>query len=313
MTIPDSKIYHSNFSWRFLLPKYWPTWLMIITSILLSFLPIKVKAWLTRALASKLVLLKKGSIQKARINLEKCFPDKSQTEREDILVNCLAVAGAAALIFPQIALRSFHWLRQQCDVEGFENFSKTYENNQNIILMASHSWVLEVPGFFVSSYGLKSCAFIKRQKNPVINWLINAQRRKYGGLLFERSDGIKPFVRAVKNAHIGYYLPDQDHGRDKSVFVDFLGTRKATLPGLYQLARLSNAQVMPIRSAYDPNTGRFKIVFSSAINDQLTGDDEKDARLVNQIIEQSIIDAPEQYMWILKILKTQEHTDEALY
>ena len=39
----------------------------------------------------------------------------------------------------------------------------------------------------------------------------NTVRRRFGGRLHARNDGIKPFIQSVRQGYWGYYLPDQDH------------------------------------------------------------------------------------------------------
>ena len=44
------------------------------------------------------------------------------------------------------------------------------------------------------------------------------------------------FLNHVRKGEMGYYLPDEDFGAEQSIFVDFFGTYKATLPGLNKMA-----------------------------------------------------------------------------
>ncbi len=62
-------------------------------------------------------------------------------------------------------------------------------------------------------------------------------RRRFGGRLHARNDGIKPFIQSVRQGYWGYYLPDQDHGPEHSEFVDFFATYKATLPAIGRLMK----------------------------------------------------------------------------
>lgn len=41
--------------------------------------------------------------------------------------------------------------------------------------------------------------------------------------------------------------------------------------------------------------------------------EEQDARMMNQCIEQYVNQRPEQYMWILRLLKTRPNNDEKPY
>jgi hypothetical protein len=48
------------------------------------------------------------------------------------------------------------------------------------------------------------------QGNPVFDYVWNTVRRRFGGRMHARNDGIKPFIQSVRQGYWGYYLPDQD-------------------------------------------------------------------------------------------------------
>ena len=82
---------------------------------------------------------------------------------------------------------------------------------------------------------------------------------------------------------MGYYLPDEDFGVEQSVFVDFFGTYKATLPGLNKMAKLSKAVVIPMFPRYNAETGKYEMEIHPAMN--LSDDPEQSARAMNEEIE----------------------------
>lgn len=63
-----------------------------------------------------------------------------------------------------------------------------------------------------------------------------------------------------------FYLPDQDHGADLSLFVSFFGQMKVTLPHkLPKLVKLAGASVIPMFSAYNPQSGCYELIFRPAM------------------------------------------------
>ena len=85
---------------------------------------------------------------------------------------------------------------------------------------------------------------MKSPKDQVFDWYINRERAK-GGKVYERSAGIKPAIKSIRAGASFFYLPDQDHGREVSVFVPFFGRPKATLPALPKLVKLTGAGRYP--------------------------------------------------------------------
>ena len=100
-------------------------------------------------------------------------------------------------------------------------------------------------------------------------------------------------------------MPDQDHGPEQSVFSDFFATEKATLPGLGKLAKVSRAKIVPTFASYNIETGKYEIEIKAPI--ELSGDEHQDARTMNEVVEGFVNPKPEQYMWILKLLKTRRN------
>ncbi|WCE29862.1 lauroyl-Kdo(2)-lipid IV(A) myristoyltransferase [Vibrio sp. SCSIO 43137] len=301
----DPKAYNPTFKWKFLLPSNWGTWLLIFITIPIALLPNSVRCWLARLAA--LLMLKKTSTacKRAWVNLSVCFPTKNRYEKVSIIRNGLTTGGAYLLGFASLTIRSRHWLEKKCIVQGIENLTKHTDKNENVILLVPHTWTIDVPAILFASKGLPVVGFVKQQKNELGDWLMHKQRIQYGGRIYERSSGIKPFIKSIKQGYLGYYLPDQDHGPDNSVFVDFFSAIKATLPGLGKLAKISNAKVVPIFSSYNVDSGQYQIDIYPALKNFPTGSDEGDAKATNDYIESVVSRNLEQYMWNLSLLKTQ--------
>ncbi|MGL6260685.1 lauroyl-Kdo(2)-lipid IV(A) myristoyltransferase [Vibrio sp. WXL210] len=300
----DSKAYNPTFQWHFLAPKYWGTWLAAIASLPVALLPLKVHKWMARVIAARLTKSRQGPAHRARVNFELSFPERSFADREAMIESNLYTAALFFFRFSLLTLRSPQWLQDNCTIRGEAILKGHIENGDNVILMVPHSWAIDIPAVLLASLGMPVSAMAKKQKNEVADWLMHRQRVQYGGRVYERSGGIKPFLKSIRDGYVGYYLPDQDHGREHSVFVDFFSTRKATLPGLGKIAKLSRAKVLPMFAAIDGETGQFDIEILPAF--ELNQGDEQDARACNEAIEYFVQDKPHQYMWVLQLLRTQE-------
>lgn len=300
----DPKAYNPTFRRAFLAPKYWGLWLGLLVGLPIALLPNRARVAIARVIADKMVKKRKGSVQKARINLALCFPERSEAEREAILYECLLTAGTFLLGFAAISLRSKQWLEKHSVIKGLEHLEQLQQDGKSAILLVPHSWAIDIPAILLASRGFPVSAMANSQKNPVTDWLMHKQRVQYGGRVYDRSGGIKPFIKSVKDGYLGYYLPDQDHGPEQSVFVDFFATEKATLPGLGKLAKVSRAKIVPTFAGYNTQTGQYEIEILPPMA-EFSGDDAQDARAMNEVVETFVTPKPEQYMWILKLLKTQ--------
>jgi len=158
----------------------------------------------------------------------------------------------------------------------------------------------------MASQGQKMAAMFHNQGNKIYDFVWNTVRRRFGGRLHARNDGIKPFIQSVRQGYWGYYLPDQDHGPEHSEFVDFFATYKATLPAIGRLMKVCRARVIPLFPVYDGKTHRLSIEVRPPMDDLLTADDYTIARRMNEEVEVLVGPHKEQYTWILKLLKTRK-------
>ncbi len=309
----DPKAYNPKFQWHFLAPKYWGTWLAVLLSVITSFLPNVVRLKLAQLMAKAAVKIKNKANKRARVNLEMCFPEQTLKQREKTLYQSYVTSIGFLLAFSRLSVRSKQWLEANTTIRGIEHLTSLTDNGENVILLVPHTWSIDIPAVLLASRGLPVSAMAKAQKNEVTDYLMHRQRVQYGGRVYDRSAGIKPFIKSVRSdKYLGYYLPDEDLGKDHSVFVDFFATTKATISGLGRLSQLSRAKIVPLFAMFDIQTGRYELDFYPALPFP-TGDEHQDARMMNEFIEAYVSEKPEQYMWILRLLKTRPDTNKNPY
>ena len=90
----------------------------------------------------------------------------------------------------------------------------------------------------------------------------------------------------------------------KVSFAPFFGHDKATVKGVGKLAKLADAAILPVFPSYNLETGRFEIDIRAPLEGFPSGDEYTDACHMNQTLESMIRAQPEQYMWILSVLRT---------
>lgn len=301
----DKHLHNPTFEWSFLHPKHWGTWLGIFFAALFAFMPYRWRDSLARKLSVFAVKKNGRVVRRARVNLEYCFPEKSDQERQEILEETFVKAAQYLLGYSEFLVRSTKHNQSRGVMIGEENILPLLDAGENVIILAPHAWAVDYPAVMLAAKGYKVATIMKPQRNPIGDWLMQVQRMQYGGRIFAREAGVKPFVRSIKDGYLGYWLPDEDFGPVNSVFVPFFATEKATLKGFGKMARLSKAKVVPILPAYNDKTGKYEVHILPALEDFPTGDEETDARAMNQAIEDLVRPRPEQYMWNLSLLKTR--------
>lgn len=305
--ITEQKGYTHKFLWQFLLPKYWSIWLGVLVLLILAFVPYPLRDKLA-VFVGKVAcryLKKKGNKQFRRsdINLRYCFPNWSEDKRLKTIEEMFITVAQTMLGIGEIAVRSVKHLQKRSEFIGLEHIYQAKAEGKNIILLVPHTWAIDASGIILHTHGMPMVSMYNPHRNALVDWLWNATRERFGGRMHTRQNGIKPFLADVKKGNMGYFLPDEDFGEELSVYTDFFATEKATLPGLTKMAKLANAVVIPMFPSYLADKGVYQMEFLPPL--KFSGTPEQSAREMNKVIEYFVTKSPEQYVWILRLLKTR--------
>ena len=305
--ITEQKGYTHKFLWQFLLPKYWSIWLGVLVLLILAFVPYLLRDKLA-VFVGKVAcryLKKKGNKQFRRsdINLRYCFPDWNEDKRLKTIEEMFITVAQTMLGIGEIAVRSVKHLQKRSEFIGLEHIYQAKAEGKNIILLVPHTWAIDASGIILHTHGMPMVSMYNPHRNALVDWLWNATRERFGGRMHTRQNGIKPFLADVKKGNMGYFLPDEDFGEELSVYVDFFATEKATLPGLNKMARVANAVVIPMFTTYQAKKGVYQMEILPPL--EFSGTPEQSAREMNKVIEYFVTKSPEQYVWILRLLKTR--------
>ncbi|WP_039045549.1 MULTISPECIES: lauroyl-Kdo(2)-lipid IV(A) myristoyltransferase [Plesiomonas] len=302
-----------KFTLAMLHPRYWPVWLGLLLVALVAFLPHRMRDALAAKLGHFAGRKAKRQRRRAEINLDCCFPEMTASERAKLVDKTFATAAQVMLAMTELALRSKSFLDSRTRFIGFEHVEQVKASGRNIIFMVPHAWAIDFPGIIMASKGMPIAAMFNPHDNLLVDWIWNRVRLRFGGRLHTRQDGIKAFLSSVRQGYCGYYLPDQDHGAEKSEFVDFFATYKATLPGLGKMMKVCNAAVIPLFPVYNSQEGVFEMHIRPPMDDLQDADPVTAARRMNEEIEILVRPNPEQYIWFLKLLKTRKEGEISPY
>ncbi|EFB1110748.1 lauroyl-Kdo(2)-lipid IV(A) myristoyltransferase [Escherichia coli] len=303
-----------EFKKNYLSPVYWFTWFVLGMIAGISMFPPSFRDPVLAKIGRWAGRLSRKARRRATINLSLCFPEKNDTEREIIVDNMFATALQSIVMMAELAIRGPEKFQKRVLWKGLEILEEIRHNNRNVIFLVPHGWSVDIPAMLLAAQGEKMAAMFHRQRNPVIDYVWNSVRRKFGGRLHAREDGIKPFIQSVRQGYWGYYLPDQDHGPEYSEFADFFATYKATLPIIGRLMNISQAMIIPLFPVYDEKKHILTIEVRPPMDACIASADNKMiARQMNKTVEILVGPHPEQYIWILKLLKTRKSNEADPY
>ena len=238
------------------------------------------------------------------VNLRLCFPQLSDEEREQLSRQHFRVYGQCMLDMGLIWWASESFLQHYIRIDGLEHYQAELDAGHNVILLTGHFSALDIAGPAIS-WRYPQVGLIKPIKNSMVDYLIARGRQRFNGKVFLREKGMRSIVKAINAGYGFYYLPDEDFGPQKSVFVPFLATQSATITALSKLAKLTNARVLPTSVRRVSANEGYRIVIRPPLEGFPGKDPVADAAQMNQALAEMVAEAPEQYMWTFKFFKTQ--------
>lgn len=301
---PTLTAYHAPFHWRLLHPRYVSTWLGLGALWLLHRLPRRVVRACVPSLAWGLERWGKKRRRRAVVNLAWCFPDLTETEREDLLREHYRITAQVLLDYGLLWFGLSPKHLQRIELQGLEHYQGWQAQGRAVIFLSPHALALDHGGQR-GSVCIPGVSFAKPMRNAVIEWLNTRARTRHGGIMLTRDQGLRPALRAIRAGRAFYFLPDEDIGAQSVVFADFFGVPKATLTSTARLARMAKAVVLPTFTYYDPETDRYCVRIWPALENFPSGDEVQDARCINAAIEEAIRLAPAQYYWSMRLFRTR--------
>jgi len=304
-----NKILQPNFKLSFLLPKYWLTWLGVFILYTISWLPFKLQLFMGRMLGR--LLMKVGSKRKhvALTNLRLCFPEKSEDELQILLKKNFENTGIA-LFETGMGWWWPDWrVKRKFKVKGLEHLEKARREGNGVLLLAMHYLSVEMNARGVG-YGHPMVVFYRPHNNQLMEFFQFRGRGRSNKYMLGKRD-VKGLMKALRDGEACIYLPDQDYGRNRSVFVPFFGVKEAaTTTGTLIFARQKNVETMMIIPVRNDDGSGYTLEIMPPLENFPTEDNIADVTRVNQELEKAISRKPEQYMWLHRRFKTRPNPDD---
>ncbi|HBU28422.1 MAG TPA: lipid A biosynthesis acyltransferase [Thiobacillus sp.] len=294
--------------WR---PALLPVWLGVGFLWLLHWLPLPLQAAVGNA-SGWLLSLKPGKRRHGvATNLALCFPDAPKATRRRWLRQTYQASMRAALEHGVLWWSSDARLRRLIRIDNPD--AALGDGARPVIWLAPHFVGLDMGGVRLTM-DHRIASMYAPAKDPVTDKFVRHGRTRFKDIvLIARHEGIKATLGAIKSGRPFYYLPDQDHGRHNAVFVPFFGIPAATVSALPRLARLTDAQVVPVITRQLPWGRGYAVRFYPPWDHYPSGDLETDVARMNAFIEERIRDMPPQYLWLHRRFKTRPVGQPSLY
>jgi len=293
-------------------PRYWPTAAGFLILWLLTLTPVKFQFLIGQLIGRVLYRTSRRRRHIAKVNIDLCFPHLSESEKLNILRKTFISVGYSAIETPLSWWASDRRLAPLAHLHGREHIDNARKTGRGILLLGAHFTCLEIGGRLLTME-IPTINMYKRHRNDLFEAVMRKNRLKHlDGLIEHRN--VREYIRALKLGKICWYAPDQDfRHKGSSVFASFMGVQAATLTAAARIAKMSNAIVIPFFPKRRLDGKGYDLEILPALENFPTGDDERDAAMVNEVIAEQVALAPDQYLWLHRRFKSRPEGEPTVY
>ncbi|HEY2187692.1 MAG TPA: lipid A biosynthesis acyltransferase, partial [Caldimonas sp.] len=237
-------------------------------------------------------------------NLELCFPELADAERERLAKEHFRWLGRSLLERGLLWYASPARLRRLIHVEGDVHLAE--QSAKPVMWLAPHFMALDVAGASVLLFQKrKGISIYQRQSNAVLDRAMRRGRLRFGNAeIFERDDAGRALLRAIRRGDGFFNLPDMDFGTRDAAFVPFFGIEATTLLAPSRMARALDMVVQPVVAEILPGGAGYRVRYEAPWADFPSNDAVADSARMNRWIESEIRRNPAQYLWVHRRFKT---------
>lgn len=289
----------------------------VLTS--LGLMPAPAAYGVGRAFGKLAYVLARDLRRTGAINLRLAFPEKSDSERAELLRECFDSLGRVLGLFSQFSSRSQEQLRQLIEVQGLENLEAAKRVHGNrLILFTAHLGAWELTSFGLALIGHPFTFLVRRMDNPQIEQFVDRVRIRFGNQTIDKQSAARSMLKILRaGATTLGLLPDLNTLDDEAIFVDFFGVPAATTFIVAKLSVRTGAPLVPIFAPWSEEKKKFLLIVEPPISIEPSGDEEADVRLLTTKlslrIENEIRKYPGQWLWIHKRWKTRPPGESPIY
>lgn len=292
-------------------PKFWLMWCIFGMLRLVSLLPYRAAVALGRLLGCFIQRISGKRQRIVDINLARCFPEKSRSERDRIKAGCYRNIGASLIEMAMCWWWSPEKLKSLVEIEGREHLDAVLDSGRGAILLTGHFTSLEIGARLLALY-VPVQVMYRTQRNELFDSYLYSKRSSYFVNTVSRKN-TRQLIKGIKNGIPTWYAPDQDFRRERNVFAPFMGIATATISASSRLAQSSGAAMLPYYPERKNDGTGYILRIDPPLPDFPSGDDLEDATRINQSIEKYARMQPENYMWTHPRFKTRPPGEAPFY
>lgn len=271
---------------------------------LIRILPIGLALFFGRLFGRLIYWLDRKHRAIAYANIKTAFKDKTSNEISRIVKDFYLSFGQSIIEVFWLPKVDEKYVNKYIKVETKDNVAQAFSKGKGVILLSMHSGSWELSNIIAAYTGYPFNLFVREQKFPRLDKLLNQYRQQKGCKLIQRENQLRRLIEVLRaNEAVGMTI---DQGGSDGVLVNFFGKSASMSTGAIRLALKYDCAIAPvyylrIRGAYS------KVIVGPPIELKKSGNLEKDIAgnldILMNCFEKNIALYPKDYLWTYKIWK----------
>ncbi len=235
-------------------------------------------------------------------NLQRAMPELSPKERRRIARHTYAMFGQNFFEFLRTPVRTPEEIFSRMNIRNAHLLQEAHDSGNGTILMSGHFGNWEILACAVVALGYPLVVIAKKQRNRLVDEMINSFRRSGGIETVPLGMGVRDFLRALRQNKFVAMLADQEARKD-AVYARFFNIPSATAAGPALLAIKTGAHII-FATCIQRADGDYDVTFEKIDTDDVDGISEENIRIITQrhvsTLEEKIRRWPDHWFWMHK-------------
>jgi len=289
-------------------PKNWLIVLGLLCTRIIVLLPFRIIVTIGQAMGLLLYRISSSRLQVARKNIKLCFPALSATEQSNLVKQHFISLGMGFFEVGMARWKSNQSLKKIIEIKGIEHLIRAVKKNRGVILMSAHFTMLEISALIGRNEIVQEdlppmVGMFRLGKNSIINQFFRNTRLRSTESLVTKFE-VKDLIRALKDKKLVWYASDQSFTGKNAISVNFFKHPAMTNPGIIRIAKISGSPVLPYFPSRLANGKGYVLEVLPEIESFPSEDANNDMKKIHALLEQHILQNPEQYYWVHRRFKT---------
>ncbi len=234
-------------------------------------------------------------------NLRRSFPEKSQKERDKIVVQYYQHLGDCIVEIVKLLHISDKQLEEHIRVEGTDVIDRLASDGRSIIIFLGHygnwEWVQEVTRHY--DRPSLNAELYRPPKDPVADEIMNQIRARFDTMLIPQKTAVRTLLKLNKEGKqflVGFIADQRPNSQNLHHWTTFLNQDTAYATGGEEIGTHLNAHFVYL-DIEKPSRGHYIMTFQEMTVDENDRQENPYTRLFLQRMEQTIRRAPAYWLW----------------